>query len=130
MTSHHINWSWRSKTIEVGIETRGEDPAVLLLPALSSISTRSEMRPLVEQLSSTFTTIAVDWRGSEMGRVQVAWESDAYRKFLGHILQELPKPMATVAAGHAAGYLLAHAAERPGSVGRPSRRRGAGRCQR
>jgi pimeloyl-ACP methyl ester carboxylesterase len=30
----------------------------------------------------------------------------------------LPRPTATVAAGHAAGYLLCHAAKHPGSVGR------------
>jgi hypothetical protein len=46
-----------------------------------------------------------------------------HRKFLEHILQELPKPTATVAAGHAAGYLLAHAAEHPGSVGKVVSRR-------
>ena len=58
-------------------------------------------------------------RGSGIGRVRaIAWEPDAYRKFLEHILQELPKPTATVAAVDAAGYLLAHAAEHPGSVGK------------
>src|SRR5271155_3959861 len=119
MTSHHINWSWRGKSIEVGIDTRGDGPTILMLPALSSISTRSEMRPLAEHLASTFTTIAVDWPGFGDGpRPAVPWEPDAYRKFLGHILQELHEPTATVAAGHAAGYLLAHAAEHPGSVGK------------
>jgi pimeloyl-ACP methyl ester carboxylesterase len=119
MTSHHINWSWRSKTMEVGIEALGEGPTVLMFPALSSISTRSEMRPLAEQLSSTSTTIAIDWPGfGDRPRPALAWEPDAYRRFLDEILRELPKPMATVAAGHAAGYLLTHAAEHPGSVGR------------
>ena len=119
MISDRMKWSWRGKTIEVGVETRGEGPAVLMLPALSSISTRSEMRPLAEQLASAFTTIAIDWPGfGDRPRPAIAWEPDAYRKFLEHILQELPKPTATVAAGHAAGYLLAHAAEHPGSVGK------------
>jgi pimeloyl-ACP methyl ester carboxylesterase len=90
-----------------------------MLPALSSISTRSEMRPLAEQLASAFTTIAIDWPGfGDRPRPAIAWEPDAYRKFLEHILQELPKPTATVAAGHAAGYLLAHASEHHGSVGK------------
>jgi pimeloyl-ACP methyl ester carboxylesterase len=90
-----------------------------MLPALSSISTRSEMRPFAEQLASAFTTIAIDWPGfGDRPRPAVAWEPDAYRTFLGRILQELPKVTATVAAGHAAGYLLAHAAEHPGSAGR------------
>lgn len=119
MISDRMKWSWRGKTIEVGVETRGEGPAVLMLPALSSISTRSEMRPLAEQLASAFTTIAIDWPGfGDRPRPAIAWEPDAYRKFLEHILQELPKPTATVAAGHAAGYLLAHAAEHHGSVGK------------
>jgi pimeloyl-ACP methyl ester carboxylesterase len=77
------------------------------------------MRPLAEQLASNFTTIALDWPGfGDKPRPRVAWEPDAYRAFLAHILQELPKLVATVAAGHAAGYLLAHAADHPGSAGR------------
>jgi pimeloyl-ACP methyl ester carboxylesterase len=116
--SDSIKWTWRDETIRVGIDHRGQGPTVLMLPALSSISTRSEMRPLAEQLASLFTTIAIDWPGfGDQPRPSVAWEPDAYRAFLAHILQELPKPAATVAAGHAAGYLLCHAAEHPGSAG-------------
>ena len=119
MTSDHINWSWRGKSIVVGIDTRGEGPTILMLPALSSISTRCEMRPLAEKLASSFTTIAVDWPGfGDRPRPALAWEPDAYWTFLRRILQEIPKPAATIAAGHAAGYLLAQAAEHPGSVGK------------
>ena len=116
--SDSIEWTWRDETIRVGIDHRGQGPTVLMLPALSSISTRSEMRPLAEKLASIFTTIAIDWPGfGDQPRPSVAWEPDAYRAFLAHILQELPNPTATVAAGHAAGYLLCHAAEHPGSAG-------------
>jgi pimeloyl-ACP methyl ester carboxylesterase len=119
MISDRMKWSWRGKAIEVGLESRGEGPVILMLPALSSISSRSEMRPLAEQLASTFTTIAVDWPGfGDRPSPAVAWDPEAYRAFLAHILQELPKPTATVAAGHAAGYLLTHAAEYPASAGR------------
>lgn len=114
-----IEWSWRGKRIELGIDTRGDGPAILMLPALSSISTRSEMSPLADQLASSFTTIAVDWPGfGDKPRPAIAWEPNAYREFLRYILEVFPKPTATIAAGHAAGYLLAHAAEQPGSVGR------------
>jgi hypothetical protein len=58
-----INWWWRDNRIEVGADTRGEGPLILMLPALSSISTRSEMHPLADRLASTFTTVAVDWPG-------------------------------------------------------------------
>jgi len=119
MTLDGLEFNWRDKTIHVGMDCRGQGPTILMLPALSSISTRSEMRPLGEQLASIFTTIAIDWPGfGDRPRPSVAWEPDAYRAFLAQILQELPRPTATVAAGHAAGYLLCHGAEQPGSAGR------------
>jgi pimeloyl-ACP methyl ester carboxylesterase len=119
VTPDHINWSWRDRAVVLGIETLGKGPVLLLLPALSSISTRAEMRPLAEQLAADFTTIAVDWPGfGDRPRPVVAWEPDAYRAYLAHILNQLPKPVATFAAGHAGGYLIGHAAEDPGSAGR------------
>jgi pimeloyl-ACP methyl ester carboxylesterase len=119
MKLDRLEWTWRGKTLHLGIERRGQGPTILMLPALSSISIRSEMRPLGEQLASMFTTIAIDWPGfGDQPRPSVAWEPDAYRAFLAHLLRELPKPTATVAAGHAAGYLLCHAAKHPGFAGR------------
>ena len=119
MKDNRINWTWRGQSIEIGLETRGKGPVVLMLPALSSISTRAEMRPLAEQLASTFSTIAIDWPGfGDLPRPPVAWEPAAYREFLSFILKILGKPYATVAAGHAAGYVIEHATVHPGSAGR------------
>jgi len=119
MTNDRINWVWRGQPIEIGFDTRGNGPTVLMLPALSSISTRAEMRPLAEQLASNFKTTAVDWPGfGDRPRPAIAWDPSAYRAFLAFILETLTKPWATVAAGHAAGYLIAHAATHPGSAGR------------
>jgi pimeloyl-ACP methyl ester carboxylesterase len=53
-----IAWTWDGETVRVGVE-----PTVLLLPALSSISTRGEMRPLAERRAPEFTTVAADWPG-------------------------------------------------------------------
>ena len=55
-----IGWTWAGKTIRVGLERVGAGPTLLLLPALSSISTRNEMRFLQHRLASTFTTVSVD----------------------------------------------------------------------
>ena len=63
MTLDSLEFNWRDKTIHVGIDCCGQGPTILMLPALSSISTRSEMRPLGEQLASIFTAIAIDWPG-------------------------------------------------------------------
>jgi pimeloyl-ACP methyl ester carboxylesterase len=119
MTERRIDWTWRGQSIELGCDTRGRGPTVLLLPALSSISTRAEMRPLADALASTFTTVAVDWPGfGDRPRPAVAWEPEAFRDFLAFLLQTLGTPFATIAAGHAAGYLIAHAAAHPGAAGR------------
>jgi hypothetical protein len=78
-----INWSWQDKTIEVGGDSQGKGSPVLMLPARSSISTRTEMRPLAEQLASAFTTISVDWPGfGDKPRPSVAWNPEAYRTYL------------------------------------------------
>src|SRR5690349_4122942 len=113
----HLEFEWGGKTVRIGTERHGSGPTILLLPALSSISTRGEMRPLQERLSSAFTTIALDWPGfGDEPRPAVAWEPDTYRAFLKHVLTQVVRsPFATVVAGHGAGYLLAQAAQSPGS---------------
>ena len=47
----------------LGLDEAGDVPSVLLLPALSSISTRGEMHPLMERLASQFRVVAIDWPG-------------------------------------------------------------------
>ena len=99
---------------------RGQGASVLMLPALSSISTRMEMWPLQERLGSRFTTLAIDWVGfGDRPRPALRWSPEIYRNFLAYLLNDVvPRPFATIAAGHAAGYCLDAAAARPGSTGR------------
>ena len=105
----HIVWTWKSQAVRVGVHRLGAGPTVLLLPALSSISTRREMRPLQDRLASNFTTAAVDWPGfGDEPRPAIRWRPDAYVAFLRYLLTEVvPRPFSTVAAGHAASYALA-----------------------
>ena len=63
LESDCIIWSWEGHEVRVGYDRLGVGPLVLLLPALSSISTRREMRPLQERLASDFATVAIDWPG-------------------------------------------------------------------
>ena len=94
--------------------------SVLMLPALSSISTRREMWPLQERLGSRFTTLAIDWAGfGDRPRPLLRWSPEIYRSFLACLLNDVvPRPFATIAAGHAAAYCLDAGAARPGSTGR------------
>jgi hypothetical protein len=48
-----LTWRLDGKTIELGCDWSGQGPKVLLRPALSSISTRCEMRPLQERLNAS-----------------------------------------------------------------------------
>jgi pimeloyl-ACP methyl ester carboxylesterase len=120
MHSAQLTWTWRGKTIDLGFDTSGHGPTVLLLPALSSISTRREMWPLQECLSSQYRTVSVDWPGfGDQARPAIDWEPAAYATFLAYILEAVvPSPHAVIAAGHAATYALAHACARPTSLGR------------
>ena len=97
----------------------GQGVSALMLPALSSISTRRELWPLQERLGSCFTTLAIDWGGfGDRPRPPLRWSPDLYRDFLAYLLDEVvPRPFATIAAGHAAAYYLDAAAARPGSTG-------------
>src|SRR5258708_31266223 len=108
------------ETSDRGFASEGQGPTVPLLPALSSISTRREMWPLQERLSSHYRTISVDWPGlGDQARPAIDWTPAAYSAFLEYILVAVaPSPHAVIAPGHAATYALAHACPRPRCLGR------------
>lgn len=114
-----VDWSWQGEPMRLGLTRLGEGPTLLLLPALSSISTREEMRPLQELLSTTYATVSLDWPGFGDGpKPFVDWRPEAYRAFLDHVLTRIvPRPLATIAVGHAAAYALRQAEAAPGSAG-------------
>jgi pimeloyl-ACP methyl ester carboxylesterase len=116
----HLDWAWQGATVQLGVTRMGAGLTILMLPALSSISTRREMQPLQERLAAAFTTVAIDWPGfGDAPRPAAQWQPEAYRAFLADVLATaIEHPFATVAAGHAAGYCLAVARARPGTTGR------------
>jgi pimeloyl-ACP methyl ester carboxylesterase len=113
----HIVWNWKSQAVRVGVDRLGVGSTVLLLPALSSISTRREMRFLQERLAANFTTVAIDWPGfGDEPRPGIRWQADDYMSSL-LLTEVVARPFATVAAGHAASYALAVGAAAPNSTG-------------
>jgi hypothetical protein len=113
-----IEWMADGKPVRIGLTRAGTGTAMLLLPTLSSISTRSEMRPLQERLAGHWSTVAIDWPGfGDLPRPRVDWRPDLYRDFLRFVLTQIIRPAVTVAAGHAAGYALAQAAADPAGTG-------------
>ncbi|KMO30446.1 hydrolase [Methylobacterium aquaticum] len=98
----------------------GEGPPALLLPALSSISTREEMRSLAMRLSTRHRCLVPDWPGfGAQPRARVPLAPDTLHAFLDALLAQAPGPYALgVAAGHAAGYLVAAASRHPDAFAR------------
>lgn len=114
-----ISWTADEKPVRIGLTRAGDGPGMLLLPALSSISTRAEMGPLQERLAERFSTVAIDWPGfGTLPRPKLDWRPGIYRAFLRFVVESVVQPAVTVAAGHAAGYALAQAADQPASLGR------------
>jgi pimeloyl-ACP methyl ester carboxylesterase len=110
-----ISWRWRDATIDLGLSVRGAGPTILMLPALSSISTRREMAPLQQRLAPHYRSVAVDWPGfGDLPRPPVDWTPPAYAAYLAFVLSTVaPKAHAVIAAGHAAGYALTHGCDHP-----------------
>jgi pimeloyl-ACP methyl ester carboxylesterase len=119
-TARTIRCKWEEREVALGMDEAGSGPSVVLLPALSSISTRAEMRPLFDRLTPEFRVSAVDWPGfGDLPRPRVDWTPVALSAFLNWFLSEIvPPPHTVVAAGHAAAYALYQAVFRPGTIER------------
>jgi pimeloyl-ACP methyl ester carboxylesterase len=68
------------------------------------------MRPLMQRLSGSFTTVAIDWPGfGTLPKPYLDWRPAVYEAFLAHVITEVvPDAFGIAAAGHAAGYVIKH----------------------
>lgn len=116
-TLHHWTWSWQNKPIKICYETWGEGEPLLLLPALSTVSSRKEMETiattLLEKIPNRYQLIALDWPGfGDSERPRLAYQPQLYQQFLQDFVRDrLKAPTAVIAAGHSAGYVMAIANE-------------------
>ena len=87
----------------------------LLLPALSSISTRDEMRPLAAELADGMCCSIPDWPGfGARPRGDAPLCPATMRAFLDGLVAAFDGPTVGIAAGHAATYLVEAAGRHPG----------------
>ncbi|WP_375464462.1 alpha/beta fold hydrolase [uncultured Methylobacterium sp.] len=98
----------------------GAGPEALLLPALSTISSRAEMRDLAGALGDDHRCLVPDWPGfGDRPRGRLPLSPATLHAFLDALLAAAPGPYALgIAAGHAAGYLVAAARRHPGTFAR------------
>ena len=120
METRTLQWEWDGHTVYLGADSTGANPQVLLLPALSSISTRHEMRPLQARLARRYSTIRVDWPGfGDQPRPAVDWTPQAYMEFLDFLLERvIARPCVVIAAGHGATYALMRSLRSPQLISR------------
>ena len=122
LKSPTFGWSWRNVPIPVGYEILGSTGAkpVLLLPAMSTVSTREELRALALRLDSR-RCIITDWPGfGNTARPRLDYDRDLCRSFLEALVAHLrgefkSRAFPVVACGHAASYAIAIEARQPGT---------------
>ena len=105
----------RSDAPPIAFETLGAGPEALLLPALSSIATRQEMRPLAERLAGRLRCVMPDWPGfGSPLPVGAPLEPATMDAFLDRLLDGVASgPAIGIAAGHGAAYLVKAARRHP-----------------
>lgn len=101
-------WNWQGQPFQIAYETKGQGNPVLLLPAFSTVSTRDEMAGLVTRLATQFQTITVDFPGfGQSSRPAVEYQPELFYEFLKDFVgSTFDVPIAVIAAGHAAGYVM------------------------
>jgi len=109
------NWRWEKKVISIAYEVMGNGSPILLLPALSTISSRDELRQLGTLLAVNHKVYILDWVGfGESDRPNIKYEPKVFRGLLRSFVREtFSEPIVVMAAGHAAGYVMDLVAEAP-----------------
>jgi pimeloyl-ACP methyl ester carboxylesterase len=117
-TTSIYQWNWQGQLLSIAYETEGSGAPILLLPAFSTVSSRTEMSGLATRLKSQFQVTTVDFPGfGDSSRPRVDYAPPLYRQFLADFVSDIySSPVTIIAAGHAAGYALNLAATVPNSV--------------
>ncbi len=105
-----FSWAWQGRPVEAAYEVLGTGRPALLLPALSTVSSREEMRPLASRLAAAgFACTLLDWPGfGASTRGRLGYGPALYGRFLADFCASaMPAGSAVAAAGHAGGYALA-----------------------
>ncbi|MDJ0632785.1 MAG: alpha/beta fold hydrolase [Xenococcaceae cyanobacterium MO_188.B29] len=114
------NWHWQGKQYRVVYETIGQGSPLLLLPAFSTVSSRTEMKGIAQILASQYEITVLDWLGfGDSECPPVDYNPVLFRKLLQDFVETaFNHPIIIIAAGHASGYALQIAKDNPSIVSR------------
>ncbi len=114
---HEYRWRWQNKSLTITYEVLGTgDTSVLLLPALSTVSSREEMRGLADALlADGYRVVMLDWPGfGQSSRPWINYQPKVYHALLRDFVQAVfTTPVVVIAAGHTAGYVMELAQKKP-----------------
>ena len=107
-TKNVYNWNFIDKQYQIVYETIGEGNPVLLLPAFSTVSSRTEMKAIANLLATKHQVTVLDWLGfGESQCPPVDYNPALFQQLLGDFVKSVFKsPIILTAAGHASGYAL------------------------
>jgi pimeloyl-ACP methyl ester carboxylesterase len=113
-------WSWQGQNLQATYEIAGDGPPLLLLPAFSTVSSRTEVAAVASLLADKYQTIALDWPGfGDSDRPKLDYQPALYQQFLQDFMRDcLPQPATLLAAGHSAGYALQAIQHQPAACDR------------
>ncbi|MEL6780611.1 MAG: alpha/beta hydrolase [Cyanobacteria bacterium J06597_16] len=104
-------WQWQDQSITATYETLGTGQPILLLPAFSTVSSRTELATLANHLADQYQVTILDWPGfGDSDRLRLPYGPTLYQQFLrDFVAAQFSQPIPVIAAGHASGYALAMA---------------------
>lgn len=121
METTQFRWTHEGEAMATGVDAGGTGRLAILLPAMSSISTRREMHPLGRLLAADLRCQMPDWPGFGLdapaggGRLPPALTPGLMLGFLrAFVAAQPPGSLVVVAAGHSAAYVMTVAGEMPG----------------
>ena len=117
-TKNVYHWNFSDKQYQIVYETIGEGSPVLLLPAFSTVSSRTEMKAIANLLATKYQVTVLDWLGfGESQCPPVDYNPALFQQLLGDIVKSIfNSPIILIAAGHASGYTLKFAQDNPDLV--------------
>lgn len=120
LTAESFGWQegGRQQLTRFDVIGNGED--ALLLPALSSVSSRAEMHPLAALLAERYRCVIPDWPGfgAERGPDSPLAPGDLLAFLRAFLERGVKRPALVVGAGHSAAYVMTVAREQPGAFSR------------
>jgi pimeloyl-ACP methyl ester carboxylesterase len=112
------NWNFLGKQHQVVYETIGQGNPVLLLPAFSTVSSRTEMKSMAKMFATQYQVTVLDWLGfGDSECPPVDYNPVLFQQFLGDFVKSIfNRSVILIAAGHASGYALKFAQGNPSIV--------------